>query len=110
MVYPITDTVARANIFAVEKWRHSFETPQSIVHEQGTAFIITDFTLWTKKLGNTPQCQTTYSPWINGKMEAQNQQNLRKFSNNVGNNWSSFEPIIAFARNTAVNYTTKETL
>ena len=50
MVYPVTNTSAQATIAAVEKWIHSFEIPQSIIHDRGTAFINTDFINWTKEL------------------------------------------------------------
>ena len=48
MVYPVTNTGAQATISAVEKWIHSFGSPQSIVHDRGTAFINTEFINWTK--------------------------------------------------------------
>ena len=52
MVYSVTNTGAQATISAVEKWIHSFEIPQSIVHDRGTAFINTEFINWTKEIRN----------------------------------------------------------
>ena len=91
MVYPVTNTCAQATISAVEKWIHSFRSPQSIVHGPGTAFINTEFINWTKELGITLRPRTAHSPWTNGKIETQNQhiaRYWRNFLNDVGNNWS----------------------
>ena len=49
MVYPVTNSGAQATISAVDKWIHSFDIPQSIVHDRGTAFINTKFVKWTKQ-------------------------------------------------------------
>ena len=112
MVYPVTNTGAQATISAVEKWIHSFGSPQSIVHDRGTAFINTEFINWTKELGITLRPRTAHSPWTNGKIETQNQhiaRYWRNFLNDAGNNWSSLAPKFAFAHNTSVNYTTGKT-
>ena len=112
MVYPVTNTGAQATISAVEKWIHSFGIPQSIVHDRGTAFINTEFIIWTKELGITLRPRTAHSPWTNGKIETQNQHIARywqNFLNDAGNNWSSLAPKFAFAHNTSVNYTTGKT-
>ena len=53
MVYRFTNTGAQATIAAVEKWMHLFGIPQSIVHDQGTAFINTEFINRTIELGIT---------------------------------------------------------
>ena len=53
MVYPVRKTTTRANISAVETRVISLGIPQSMVHDQGTAFINTDFVNWTKELGIT---------------------------------------------------------
>ena len=53
MVYSVTNTGARATTSAVVKWIQSFEIPQSIVHDRGTAFVNTEFVNWTKELGKT---------------------------------------------------------
>ena len=112
MVYPVTNTGAQATISAVEKWSDSFGIPQTIVHDRGTAFINTEFINWTKELGVTLRPRTAHKPWINGKIETQNQLNARywlKFLNDARNNWSSLAPKFAFAHNTSVNYTTGST-
>ena len=77
MVYPVTSTGARATISAVEKWIHSFEIPQSIIHDRGSAFINTDFIKWAKLLEVTLRPQTVNSPWTNEKIETQNQNIAR---------------------------------
>ena len=113
MAYPVRNTTALAAITAVEKWSLSFEIPQSIIHDRGTAFINTEFINWSKELGITLRPRTGYSPWTNGKIETQNQhisRYLRNFLNDAGNNWSSLAPKFAFAHNTSVNYTTGKTL
>ena len=112
MIYPVRNTTALATITAVEKWILSFEIPQSIILNRGTAFINTDFINWTQKLGITLRPRTAYSPWTNGKIETQNQhfaRYWRDFLNGTGNNWSSLAPKFAFAHNTSVNYTTGKT-
>ena len=43
MVPPVRNTTALAKIIAVEKWILPFGIPQSIIHDRGTAFIITEF-------------------------------------------------------------------
>ena len=73
IVYPVTNIGSQATISAVEKWIHSFGILQSIVHDRGTAFIITDFIKWTKELGLTSSPETAHLPWTNGKNETQNQ-------------------------------------
>ena len=86
---PVTNTGAQATISAVEKWIHSFGIPQSILHDRGTAFINTEFINWRKELGITLRPRTAHSPWTNGKIETQNQQNARywrSFLNDAGNN------------------------
>ena len=112
MVYPVINTGAQATISAVEKWIHFFVIPQSIVDDQGTAFINTELINWTKELGITLRPRTTHSAWTNGKIETQNQhiaRNWRNLLNDAGNNWSSLAPKFAFAHNTSVNYTTGTT-
>ena len=111
MVYPVRNTTALATI-TVEKWILPFGIPQSIIHDRGTAFINTQFLNWTKELGITLRPRTAFSPWTNGKIEAQNQhidRYWRNFLNDAGNNWSSLAPMFAFAHNTSVNYTTSKT-
>ena len=112
MVYPVRNTTALATITAVEKWILSFGIPQSIIHDRGTAFINTEFVIWTKELGITLGPRTAYSRWTNGKIETQNQhiaRYWRNFLNDAGNNWTSLAPMFAFAHNTSVNYTTGKT-
>ena len=82
------------------------------MHDNGSAFINSDFINWTKVFGITLAPRTTYPPWTNGKVEVQN-QNLtsywRKFMNQSGNNWSKLASKLAFAYNTSVNKTTGQT-
>ena len=108
-VYPIKDTSAQATITALEKWITSYGIPQKIIHDNGTAFINSDFINWTKEVGKTLAPRTTYSPGTNGRVEVQNQhltRYWRNFTNESGNNWSKLAPKFAFAHNTIVNYTT----
>ena len=109
MVYPVRNTTALVTITAVEKWILSFGIPLSIIHDQGTAFINTEFINWTKNLGITLRRRTVYSPWTNGNIETQNKQIARywrNFLNDAGNNWSSLALKFVFAHNTSVNYNT----
>ena len=79
------------------------------MHDQGTAFIYTEFINWTKELGITLRPRTAYSPWTNGKIETPNQhiaRYWRNFLNDAGNNWYSLGLKFAFAHNTSNNYTT----
>ena len=83
-----------------------------MIHDRGTAFIVTEFVNWTKELGITQRPRTAYSPSINGKIEGQNQhiaRYWRKFFNDAGNNWFSLAPMSAFAHNTSVKETTGKT-
>ena len=52
-VYPVKDTSAQATITALEKWITSYVIPQKIIHDNGTAFINSDFINWTKEFGIT---------------------------------------------------------
>ena len=111
IVYPLRNTTALATITAVERWIPSLGIPQSIIHDRGTAFIITEFINWTKELGITLR-PTAHSSSTNGKIETQNQhiaRYWRNFLNDAGNNWSSLAPKFAFAHNTNVKYTTGKT-
>ena len=113
LVYPITNTGAQATISAVEKWIHSFGFPQSIVHDRGTAFIITQFINRTKELGITLRPRIAQSPLTTGNIEAQNQhiaRYWRNFLNEPGSEWFSIAPKFSFAHNTSVIYTTGRTL
>ena len=112
MVYPVTNTGTQATISAVGKWINSIGIPQSFVHDRGTAFINTEFIIWTKELGITIRPRTAHSPWTNGKIETQNQKIARywrNFLNDAGNIWPSLAPKFAFAHNTSINNTTGRT-
>ena len=52
-VYTVKDTSAQATITALEKWITSYGIPQKIIHDNGTAFINSDFINWNKKYGIT---------------------------------------------------------
>ena len=62
MIYLVTNSGAQATISAVEKWIHSIEIPQSILHDRGTAFINTEFINWTEELGIFLRRRTAHSP------------------------------------------------
>ena len=82
------------------------------MHDQGTAFINTEFINWTKELGIALRPRTAHSPWTHGKIETQNQHIARYWRNvlnDAGNNWSSLAPKFAFAHNRSVNCTTGRT-
>ena len=68
-VYPVKDTRAQATITALEKWITSDGIPQKIIHDNGPAFINSDFINWTKEFGITLAPRATYSSWTNGKVE-----------------------------------------
>ena len=110
--YPVRDTGAQTTINALAKWITSYGIPQKIVHDNGSAFINSDFINWTKEFGITLAPRTTYSPWTNGKVEVQNQhltRYWRNFMNQSGNNWSKLASKVAFDYNTSVIYTTGQT-
>ena len=67
MVYPQTNTGARATKYAVQKKIYSFGIPQSIVHDRGIAFLKIDFINWTKEFGVILRPRTARSSWTNGK-------------------------------------------
>ena len=75
--YPVGDTGAQTTINALGKWITSYAIPQKIVHDNGSAFINSDFINWTKDIAITLAPRTTYSPWSNGKVEVQNQHLTR---------------------------------
>ena len=109
MVYTVSNTGAKATIAAVENWILRLGTPQSIMHNRGTAFLKTDFVNWTTELGITLRPRTAQSVWTNGKVETQSQhfaRYWRSLLNDAGTNWASLAPKFAFAQNTSVNYTT----
>ena len=60
-VYPVKVTSAPATIYALEKRITSYGIPQKIIHDNGTAFINSDFINWTKEFGVTLAPRTTYS-------------------------------------------------
>ena len=70
----VRDTGAQTTINALEKWITSYDIPQKIVHDNGSAFINSDFINWAKEFGITLAPRNTYSPSTNGKLEVQNQQ------------------------------------
>ena len=70
-VYPVRDIAAQTTINALEKWITSYGAPQKIVHDNGSAFINSDFVNWTKDFGITFAPRTTYSPCTNGKVKVQ---------------------------------------
>ena len=110
--YPFRDTGGQTTINALEKSITSYGIPQKNFHDNGSAFINNDFINWTKEFGTTLAPRTTYLPWINGKVESQNQhlkRYWRKFMNQSVNNWSKLTFSLAFAHNTSVNYTTGQT-
>ena len=110
--YPVRHTGAQTTINALERWNSSYGIPQKIVHDNGSAFIKSDFINWTKEFGITLAPRTTCSPCTNGKVEVQNQhltRYWRSFMNQSGNNWSKLTSKFAFAHNTSVHYTTGQT-
>ena len=118
--FPVRDTGAQTTINALEKWITSYGIPQKLVHDNGSAFINSDFINKTKESNNPyyllamdqRQSRSTKSPWTNGKVEVQNQHPTRywrNFMNQSGNNWSKFTSKFAFAHDTSVNYTTRHT-
>ena len=108
-VYPVKAADSEGTIQSMEKFITTFGIPQYIVHDNGTAFLSSDFANWTFELGITLRPRTAYSPWTNGKVEVQNKHlsnYIRHFLNESGNNWASLVDKFAFAHNTAVNYST----
>ena len=108
-VYPTSSQSSQETISCMEQFITAFGIPQQVVHDNGTAFISTDFANWTYELGITLKPRTAYSPWTNGKVEVQNKHltnYLRHFIDENGSNWSKFASKFAFAHNTAVNYST----
>ena len=75
--YLVRDTRAQTNINALEKGITSYCIPQKIVHDNGSAFINSDFIYWIKVFGITLATRTTFSPWTNGKNEVQNEHPTR---------------------------------
>ena len=93
----------------MEKFITNFGIQHHIVHDNGTAFMNSDFVNWTFEVGITLRPRTAYSPWTNEKVEIQNKHlknYLRHFLNNTRNNWAKFADKFAFVHNTAVNYST----
>ena len=75
--YPVRVTGAQTTINPLERWITSYGIPQKDVHDNGSAFINSDFINWTKEFGITIAPRNTYSPWTNGKVEVQNQHLTR---------------------------------
>ena len=108
-VYAVKSATSDETIKQMEKFITSFGIPQHIVHDNGTAFMSSDFENWSFELGITLRPRTAYSLWTNGKVEIQNKHltnYLRHFLNTTGTNWAKFVDKFAFAHNTAVNYST----
>ena len=104
-VYTVKSANSDETIKQMEKFITSFGIPQHKVHDNGTAFMSSDFVNWTFELGIRLKPRTAYFPGTNGKIEIQNRHlinYLRHFLNTTGNNWAK----VAFAHNTAVNYST----
>ena len=109
MVYPVTNTGAKATITAIKNWINFFGIPQPLVHDRGTDFIKKEFINWTKELQITLRPRTAHSLWTNSKFETYNQhlaRYWRNFLNEVGNNCSSLAPKFAFSNITNVDCTT----
>ena len=88
-VYAVKSGNSDDTIKQMEKLITSFQIPQHIVHDNGTAFLSSDFANWTFELGITLRPRTANSPWTNGKVEIQNKHltnYLRHFLNTTGNN------------------------
>ena len=51
--------------------------PELVVHDWGTAFIITDSNNWTHEMGIALQLRTAYSAWTKSKNGKQNQLTAR---------------------------------
>ena len=67
---------------------------------------------WTHEFGIRLKPRTSYSHWTNGKVEEQKKNlanYLRSFINDTGFNWAKHTNKIAFAHNTAINYSTRYT-
>ena len=64
--YPVRDTGAQTTINALQKWITSYGIHHKIVHDNGSAFINSNFINWSEEFGMTLAPRTTYSPWTNG--------------------------------------------
>ena len=62
-VYQVKETSAQATNSALEKWITIFEIPRTIIHDNGTAFINSDFINWTKIFGIKHAPRATYLPY-----------------------------------------------
>ena len=85
--HPVRDTGAETTINALEKWITSYGIPQKSVHDNGSAFINSDFIKWTTEFGITLAPRTTYFPWTNGSRSAKSApyQILARFQESAGN-------------------------
>ena len=110
--YPLRYTGAQTIINVLENWITSYRKPQKKFHDNGSAFINSDFNNYTKEFGITLASRTTYSPCTNIKVEVQNQhltRYCRKFENQSASNWSKLTSKFEFAQYTNLNYITGQT-
>ena len=93
-VYSVSNTGAQATILAVENWKHSCGSLQSIANSRRSFFLKIDFINWTKKLEVFSRPRTTHSPGNTDKVKTQKQSSsryLQKFLSDAGN-ICSFHP------------------
>ena len=106
------DTGVQTTSNAQKKWITSYGLPQKNVHDNGSAFINSDFINWHKEFRITVAPRSTHTARTNSKVEVQNQHLFRyrpKFMNQYGNNCSKLASRFAFEHNTSVNNTTGQT-
>ena len=68
-VYPVMTNGAQATISVVEKCKHSFVIPQSIVHDRGTAFINNELSPGQKKWESCCHLEQHTRPGLMAKLK-----------------------------------------
>ena len=111
-VYPVKLTDATHTIEVMSIFITSFGILQKLVYDQGTSFMVKDFSTFFLEFGITHAPRTKWAPWTNVKVEIQNKRLSRHFRcylSEAGNNWAKLARQFAFAHNTAVNSSTGTT-
>ena len=111
-VYPVKSTDATHTFEAMSIFKTSFEIPQKLVYDRGTALMSTDFSTLLLEFGITHAPRTKWLPWTNGKVEIRKKRLSRYFRCYVsesGNNCAKLACQFAFAHNTSKKSSTGTT-
>ena len=101
-----------SNSVTIDSGFTEFGIPQKLVYDQGTSFMITDFSTFLLQFGLTHAPRTKWSPWTNGEVEIQSKylsRYLRFYLFETGKIWAKLACQFVLAHITSVNTSTGTT-